>query len=216
MARHWTKEEELSILQGIGANSINWLCKKGGKRSVFALYHKLCRIGYSGGITRGSYTLNQLMRITGYSRSQLRRAMQSCSQKWRRTSSKGVFIITEDQMDELCDWLGFDFWSKYHRLYRCLWCATQQYSHRAFGLCRSCYNEYRKLLRDLGIDKIEFNNIKTLVIEYFTLVDIEVAEKFINKKRAIPKELLCKYIELRKLRSYGTESCIKRSPIPFT
>jgi hypothetical protein len=197
MNKYWTKKEELNLLQGIGANSVKWLCKKSGGRSPSSLYHKLARIGYNGGFTRGTYTLRELMEFTGYSESQLKRAAKSCAQKWRRTSSKGSFVITEDQMEELCIWLGKDFWSKRHKLYRCLWCGTQKENHYSLGLCLSCYNEYHRLLYLLGLHRYNINCIKYIIVSRkFTLEDIEVANYYLGKSRAIPKELLLKYIEL--------------------
>jgi hypothetical protein len=217
MSKHWTKKEELSLLQGIGANSLNWLCNKSGGRSPFALYHKLARIGYNSGLTRGTYTLRKLMDLTGYSESQLKRAAKSCFQKWRRTSSKGSFVITEDQMEELCAWLGKDFWSKRHKLYRCLWCNTQEEGHYGLGLCYGCYNEYYRLLRQLG-GMNSIKHIKYFIIsKYFSVKDMEIADKFINNSRAVPKDLLLKYIGLKQLAENCHEPKIsfKRCSIRF-
>lgn len=215
--RHWTKKEELNLLQGIGANSIKWLCRKSGNRSISSLYHKLSRIGYNGGFTRGSYTLRQLIELTGYSESQLRRAAKALLQKWRRTSTKGSFVITEDQMDELCTWLGKDFWSKRHKLYRCMWCNTQKNNHYGLGLCLDCYNEYHRLLYMLGLRKYNFEHLRYCIVSlYFPLQDIDIATGFLDKGRAIPKELLLKCIGLKQLREHhGIEACFKRHAIAF-
>lgn len=215
MPRHWKKEEELAILQGIGANSCKWLCRKGGNRSISALYHKLDRLGYNGGLTRGSYTLAQLIELTGYSRWQLKRAMNMCGQKWRRTSTKGSFVITEDQVEEICAWLGKDFWSKKHRLYRCLWCNTQDIDHAKIGLCINCYNEYRRLLRLFGLRKYNIKEINYwIVLKYFTLKDIHISDKFTKKGRALPRELLLKYVFLKEQKD-ETKISFKKCPIPY-
>jgi len=197
MARHWTKAEELSLLQGVGSNGLAWICRKGGRpypwsksyRSKSSVYTKLYRMSGGGGVTRGSYTLAGLIRLTGYNSSQLKRAMRALKQKWKRTSPNGSFLITEDQFEEIAAWLGLDYWSKPHRLYKCLWCHARNFQHRAYGLCEQCYKKYDNRLRQLGVNR-SIRGLKEFVKGKLEGADLEKVNALLIKRRALPEELL--------------------------
>lgn len=190
--RHWTKREYYAVLQGVGANSVAWLCKKAGNRSYSAVVSKLARNTGLGGLRRGSFTLSSLVRITGYNVSALKRAQRALKQKWKKTSKNGHFLITEDQLEELAAWLGLDYWSKPHRLYKCLWCHTRGEHHRAYGLCTICYSLYDRKLIALNINR-NLKSVKKYVEDSsLSIEDKERANTFLNKKRAIPLEILAK------------------------
>lgn len=158
--RKWTKKEEQALLQGAGVYGLAWLQKKGGAsydwpnapnmRSAKAVYGK-ARALYGGGLSRGAYSLHALMVKTGYSKSQLLRAMSACRQKWQRLTPNGSYLIYEEQVDELTDWLAVDYWAVKHRLYNCLWCASDTIPHRSQGLCNRCYWIYAKRLNANGL-----------------------------------------------------------------
>jgi len=164
MTKRWTKQEERTLLQGIGVYGLSWFrahCGDAnnwpnvlGGRSIHAVYAKARRLYGQGGLTRGSYTVTQIVQSTGYSRTQVLRAMRALAQKWKRLSPNGAYLIHEDQYDDLTHWLGKDYWSKKHRLYNCLWCHQHSREHEAKGLCLQCYSRYVKTLerQQLPID----------------------------------------------------------------
>lgn len=185
----WTKKEELLLLQGIGSNGLAWICRKVGNRSKHAVYAKLRYMSGNGGLTRGSYTLAGLCRLTGYNVSQLKRAMNALKQKWKKTSSKGSYVITEDQFEEIAAWLGLDYWSKPHKLYKCLWCHTRDNLHKAYGLCEECLKIYSKRLRQLGIIR-SMDGVRVYVRTNFKGKRLENAEKLLSRNRALDKNML--------------------------
>lgn len=160
MARRWSKKESRSLLLGAGAFGIGWLRKKTGPsydwknapkhRSYRAVISRARRMGL-GGFTRGTRSLAKLCRETGYDRTQLLRAMTALNQKWKRTGSHGCFLITDDQIDELLEWLKHDFWAKSKHLYSCCWCSGVKRPHLMLGLCNHCFWKYRKMCLALRV-----------------------------------------------------------------
>ena len=120
-------------------------------RSLDAIYAKARREFGPGGLTRGAYTLRELMERTTYSRSQLMRAREALGQKWKRLGKGGDHIITEEQSEELTDWLRHDYWDKSQRLYCCLACQTDRRPAYGLGLCNRCYHRYRRTCIRLGL-----------------------------------------------------------------
>jgi hypothetical protein len=147
----WTKAAERELFNGVGISGLAWFKDRCGGRSTAAVYHKLRREFGPGGLTRGAYTLYELERRTGYSETHIRRAGSALNQKWKRLGPRGAHLITEEQMDEIVTWLGHDFWSKTHRLYGCLWCATDKRAHRSVGLCVRCYHRHRRACIKRGL-----------------------------------------------------------------
>lgn len=151
----------MALTDGAGRLSMDWLRRKAGqphdwpnspkKRSRDAIYSQSRRIHGQGGLTRGSYTLSYLIDSTGYSRTHILRAQIALSQQWRRLTPNGSWLITEDQTEEIIDWLKTDHWSKAKRLDGCLWCSTDTAPMHALGLCRRDYVRYRATCRRLGL-----------------------------------------------------------------
>jgi len=159
-ARHWTKREAQGLLLGAGAFGIAWLQSRTQAfydwphapktRSYRAVKDKAYRMGL-GGFTRGAWGLVAVCRETGYVKSQLLRACAALNQKWKRTGPRGDFLITDDQVDELIEWLKHDFWCKSKHLYACGWCSGIKRPHYRAGLCGSCYWKYRGACLALGM-----------------------------------------------------------------
>jgi hypothetical protein len=160
--KSWTKEEELKLLEGAGTHSLAWLAKSTG-RSRSAVQSKLYSWGFRGGLSRGSYSLYQASKETGYNRAQLKRAAHALGQQWRRLSRTGKFMITDDQLWEMLDWLKTDYWCKKHHLYACIWCGAKKRAHRAYGLCDGCFWKYAKSLGRLDLPVSCMCLIKELV-----------------------------------------------------
>lgn len=187
-------------MQGIGVYGIAWFRKKGGNandwpnalpgRSAKACYNKALRLFGTGGLSRGSYSIEEIITRTGYSKTQIRRAMKALAQKWKRLSPGGSYLIYEDQYDDIVNWLIKDYWSKMHRLYKCLWCHGTKYAHKSKGLCLKCYRRYFQQLKRSGHTP---NN--KLLTEYLKVnhPDYEGLKKAVNqlsRGRALPEEAI--------------------------
>lgn len=145
---------------GIGAYSMEWIKKHVGTpdprdeeqtRTPKAIYSKMLRDFGKGGLLRGSITLSQASKDTGYTVKQLRRACKALQQRWVRTTPTGAWMLSEDQLKEACDWLKHDYWVKKLCLYGCLQCAGTQRLHFANGLCTPCYNQLRRFAKARGL-----------------------------------------------------------------
>lgn len=184
----WTKEEELILLQGVGANGLVWIMKKTG-RTKKAIYAKLRDMTGNGGLTRGSFTLIKACKFTGYSACQLKRARDALKQKWKRTSKNGSYFITEDQIEECTDWLGLDYWGVKYHLYKCVWCYKKDYKHIFHGLCLKCFNQLQGIVNNLGI-KRNINSIKEYVQNEYDSESIDSLMSKLDKGIMIPKKYL--------------------------
>lgn len=152
MASKWTKKAEKSLFDSIGNYGLSWHQKHAGppgenpkeRRSSAAIYNKAYRMFGPGGLTRGSYSLKQIMDKTGYTRTHLFRAQHALNQKWKRMGPKGAYLITDDQLDLIVEWLKHDYWAKAGRRYCCAMCSTENRPHKALGLCDRCFSAYRR------------------------------------------------------------------------
>lgn len=148
--RRWTKSEEAILWNGAGAAGLVWFVRR-LRRSPAAVRAKARRLYGPGGLARGYYSVRRLIRDTGYSRTHLRRAMHALDQRWVRMSTRGAYLVTEDQRDDLVAWLRADYWSKRHRLYACAWCGQRGAPHARWGLCARCSSRYASRLRRAGL-----------------------------------------------------------------
>lgn len=155
----WTTEQEMDLFNGVSISGVAWFKRHCG-RSVYGIYKKVHREYGPGGLTRGAYTLWELARVTGYSRTHLRRAQAALGQKWKRLGPRGAHIITEEQLEELATWLTHDYWSKTHRQYGCVWCSTSKRPSVGLGLCGRCYYRHRRLCQKLGLPVQRLEQLK--------------------------------------------------------
>lgn len=146
----WTKAEEFLLLEGVGVFGLDWFTRT-LHRSLSSVRSKAYRLYGPGGLGRGTYPLTRIARETGYSTTQVRRAMRALAQKWKRLSSKGPYIVQEEQREEILGWLRTDYWSKKHRLYACAWCGGRGEEHAWGGLCGRCAARYSARLRRAGL-----------------------------------------------------------------
>lgn len=158
--QRWSKAETKALLDGLGAYGLDWFVrrtKSGNKwavtphRSVAAVYAKILQEYGPGGLTRGAYTLNAVIEYSGYSRTQILRAQKALKQKWRRTSARGSYLISDEQLEDILEWLKHDYWCSQKRLYACVWCTGEAKRHYALGLCNACYFRYRRFCDDLDV-----------------------------------------------------------------
>lgn len=147
----WSKRERLDLLTGVGAYGWVWFQSRFPKRSRGALRSKLQREVGSSSFTRGASTRASVATTTGYSIGQLKRAQEALGQKWHRLSATGAYIISEEQVEDLCRWLCHDYWSVRHHRYSCCWCAAADRRPFALGFCSRCYWSYRRLCRRLSL-----------------------------------------------------------------
>lgn len=97
----WTRELTETLIDMIGTHSYLSIAKRLGK-SVDAVRKKARSLGYS--LDRGTITLRELSRQTGYDRHQLRRAGRALKQKWKRATVSKL-LIRQDQANEMVDYL---------------------------------------------------------------------------------------------------------------
>lgn len=140
---NWSKSEYDKLLSGVGTYGWSWFSRN-LERTKEAIYAKLQRSFSKGGITRGTYTLREMCSVTGYSKSQFSRAQGALGQKWHRTGRGGSYLITQEQMEEMTDWLMNDYWSKSRKLYACTECGESKRPHHAGGCCHRCYLKLRR------------------------------------------------------------------------
>ena len=140
--KKWSAEDSREVMLGIGAYGVAWFERKSG-RSRDAIYSHLRR-NYGCALGRGTYSLDQAARNTGYAKSQLLRARDAMGQRWKRLSATGTHLITEEQVDDLVVWLGHDYWCKKYRLYACITCGEKVKPPKAHGRCSSCYFRARR------------------------------------------------------------------------
>lgn len=143
MSRRWTKAEDLLLLNSMGCRGTAWFVRR-LKRSASSINNRVARLTGDGSLRRGMYSVKRACEESGYTRSQLWRAQRALNQQWRRTGPRGAFLITEDQYMALVEWLRVDYWSKAKGRYSCLGCGTDTLPHRARGLCRRCFEKYRR------------------------------------------------------------------------
>lgn len=195
MARRWTVRAERRLIQGVGIDGSRRLMRSSGRsydwinapegRSRNAVRCKLRRLLGGGSLMRGAYSLHRMRQLTGYSDTQLLRAMKALAQKWKRLSPTGPYLVYENQFADIVQWLAVDYWSKQHRLYNCVWCHQSTLVHRGKGLCLRCYNRYVKTLERAGLP---FDNDDLLIVVGKQLREHRVVtERSLRRGRAIPE-----------------------------
>lgn len=141
----WTKKQTNALLDSIGSVGWKGLQRRTGHTKA-EIWAKVRRSFGGGGITRGSYSLEEAMQETGYSRSQLERACRACNMVWKRTAKGGNFTITAEQLELMASWLKTDYWCVKHHLYACSDCETSERPHYSGGLCLRCYRRSARWL----------------------------------------------------------------------
>lgn len=146
----WTRPQKLVLLEGAGSFATRTVERRTG-RTRKALEAVIRRHFDGGGLSRGSFTLREAQRETGYHRTQLRRAQRALGQAWMRTSSKGRWLISVEQLEALTKWLATDYWSAQLRLTECLRHRGRERPHHRSGLCSPCYWAVRGAAERLGL-----------------------------------------------------------------
>lgn len=154
--RFWTEKQTKALLDGIGAFGWAALKRKTG-HSEREIWDKVRREFGGGGITRGSYSLSQAQEETGYARSQLERAAAALNQRWQRTSKRGNYLITAEQLEDLANWLAQDFWCRKFHLYNCVQCGKSVFPHYSLGYCKPCHSVLRRYV--LTTIKVPFTSV---------------------------------------------------------
>ena len=161
MAKRWTEKEVRTLMMGLGAFGIDWFRQRTGtsydypnapQRSIKAISCRIARAAGGYGFVKGAYTLASLVKRSGYDKRQIRRAQSALNQKWKRTSLRGSFLITDDQAEELLAWLQHDYWSRKRRLYCCVQCSSTGRRPKVWGLCRPCYKRVYDAINRLRVE----------------------------------------------------------------
>lgn len=152
----WTREADQILHDAIGSFGWTFLQRKlpkgpdGKPPTLHSIDWRIRYLGY-GGIRRGTYTLHELERKTGYSRTQLMRAANALKQRWKRTKAKGVYLILEEQVEDMIAWLKNDYWCVRLRLYACTECGENTNPPMWLGQCTKCYPKNRYYAKIHGI-----------------------------------------------------------------
>lgn len=120
-------------------------------QSVAELFEKVRHQCLDGPAGRETFNFAQVVRETGYQKTQLLRAQAALDQHWARERPQRSFVITADQLLDMLVWLSHDYWSKALHVYRCLWCGEYKKRHKGQGLCLRCYRKYVRRCRALGL-----------------------------------------------------------------
>jgi hypothetical protein len=200
--KRWSKDDSQALFNGVGINGLVWFKKHCGGRTAASVYAQLRKEYGPGGLTKGVYTINELVVKTGYQQSHIFRAGDALNQKWKRLGPRGVYLITEEQVREITTWLVHDYWSKKHRLYCCAWCTVDHNLHYSVGLCSKCYAKYRRLCASY---KIPYNVAMQLKI----LRKIpKTADNTILKQVSVFKVRLAMGLALEKEQIEGLSKCL--------
>src|SRR5262245_8890694 len=119
----WTHGEKQTLTMAIGAFGADYLCRNLPGRTLGAIYAKVRSEFGAGGISRGTKSLREAARQTGYDIDQLRRAGVALRQRWTRTSRGARVMLSDEQIEVLVQWLGHDYWCKRSRTYACVSCG---------------------------------------------------------------------------------------------
>lgn len=149
--RRWTEEESRTLLLGVGAFSLDWLRRKTHGRTSAAIYARMRRSFGGGGLARGSYTLRGACRETGYESRQLLRSRAALNQRWPRTGPGGSYLVSAEQLEDLCAWLVRDYWCAKLTLYACRECGQDDRPHRRGGMCSPCSHAVRRYAQRCGL-----------------------------------------------------------------
>lgn len=210
--RRWTPKEDRALLDGVGTFALNWFRKKSGKTHVYpnspdrtrkAIYYRAGIVNGKGGLTRGTYTLRQATTDTGYAKEQLQRAQSALGQKWKRLSRRGSFMITLEQLEEMCEWLKQDYWCKKLRLYSCVNCGSNRHASRGQGLCKKCYFKIRRLAKSLRLpDRVD--SLIELIMSSLDSTPQEVRGFLENARRQLERGWALTENQIRQLASISS------------
>lgn len=150
VTRRWTSAEDRLLTLGSGTYGWKYYHRHFPGRTLEQVRGRMARLYGTRSLTRGVWSVNQVMLSSGYSLTHLLRAQRALGQKWKRTTPGGVHLLSEEQVEELLSWLQADYWSKTRELYGCVWCGTTTGDHVGYGFCTSCYWKHRRYAKRLG------------------------------------------------------------------
>ena len=148
--RRWSPREHRILLENAGNFSIGTIVARVG-RSAAACSDRLRREVGSGALARGQFTLQSAAAETGYHPGQLQRARRALGQGWLRTSKRGRWLITVEQIEAIVVWLKTDYWCVRLRLSECVRHRGADLAHRAHGLCGVCFHAVRAIARQIRL-----------------------------------------------------------------
>jgi hypothetical protein len=106
--KKWWSKQELHKLMDLAEKYGHTEISKRLNRSIGSVNVKMRALGIHS--YHGSFSLNGAERATGYHPDQFKRAKAALHQTWhwRRSGWQGRFVISGDQLDELCEWLKWE------------------------------------------------------------------------------------------------------------
>jgi hypothetical protein len=109
--RAWTKADVVELLRLAEYYGRAEIAKR-TKRGIGSVNCKMIELGLKS--FHGSYSMRGAERHTGYHHETLMRARDALNQQWkyRKWRNKGRFVITDDQLNAMCEWLKQERWPR--------------------------------------------------------------------------------------------------------
>lgn len=101
--RKWTSADKKALLDGVGVRSASFVQRKTGNRSQRALAMKLSRLTGGASLSRGAWSLREACAYLGCHPTTLKLIRDELCQQWGRLTTKGNYMITEEQLTALED-----------------------------------------------------------------------------------------------------------------
>lgn len=107
--RPWTQQDVIELMDLAEKHGHKEIAKITG-RHIGSVHTKMTALGLRA--FQGSYSMRGAERATGYHYHQLLRAKNALNQSWtkRKWKNRGRFVISEEQLMELCDYLKTETW----------------------------------------------------------------------------------------------------------
>jgi len=157
-SRLWTEQEIKQLRWHLGHKSFASIGRL-LERSPNAIKCKTNELGIKA--SRSTYSLSDMIRLTGYNWKQLQKARDALKQRWGRVNTRnGKYRITYEQFEALAEYLGrpapyltllgfeVDMWAPKWHLNACTNCGKgsrdMQERHYALGLCYTCWYQLKE------------------------------------------------------------------------
>jgi hypothetical protein len=107
----WSKDEDQELMRLSEKYSPLTIAKK-MTRSYPSIKERMISLGIKA--FNGTYSAKAAAEYTGYAVSQLERARDAVGQTWKKQPHSWTkrYVITEEQLEELCEWLKNETWKK--------------------------------------------------------------------------------------------------------
>jgi hypothetical protein len=152
--RRWTPQDDSRLMLDWADKDPDAVAAALG-RSLSACARRMNELTGSRSFTRGSWSMADVCRHSGFAEPQVRKALAALKvwQRARRGVYRARHRLSDEQVDAVTKWLVANVaakgpiseWSLEHD--RCQDCGTTERPHKAKGLCSTCYSRTRRPTR---------------------------------------------------------------------